>query len=146
MTSLKSFRKLLDQSTNYGELVPHIQEILGGKINTEFGNSLLHTLSLLNENHLTYQEWEQLHDSLKSKLDVSKFNDTTYHSIVRLFCSTYGYEFVEKKVGFNRTITGLLQEMETRKVTFRRRTFFPIFQRCFHEGNGHLVSRFISGV
>ena len=98
MTSLKSFRKLLDQSTNYGELVPHIQEILGGKINTEFGNSLLHTLSLLNENHLTYQEWEQLmiHSNLIWMYPV---RDTTYHSIVRLFCSTYGYEFVEKKAG-----------------------------------------------
>ena len=139
MLSLKSFRQLLDQTTNFGELIPHLQEILSGDINIEFGNSLLHTLSLFSENELTFEEWEELYNTLKSKLKVSEFTETTYYSIIRLFSSHFGFQLVETKGGFTSVITDLLQELEKSPFHFRRRTFFPIIQRCYLSQNKNLA-------
>lgn len=139
MLTLKSFRKLLDTTSNYVEMIPHIQEILTGDVNMEFGNSLLHTLSLFSEEDLTFAEWNELHEAIKSKLDVSKFNETTYHSIIRLMCSHFGFQYTEQKVGFTTVINSMIEEMELQEFTLRRRTFFPIIQRCHKQKNSDLA-------
>lgn len=128
MYTLKAFRNFVDKLNSYEELIPVIQEILTSPITLEFGNSLLHALSFLNEEYLTYEEWSELYLSLQKKLDLAEFNETTYNSMIKLFCSPFGYQHLMEIGDFEQIINRILEEMDFHDFPFRRRTLTHIFQ------------------
>ena len=59
MTTLTptNFRNLIDSVSSYSELIPYMQLLIDDTISKEYGNSFLHALSLLNSEHIEYEQW-----------------------------------------------------------------------------------------
>ena len=94
MITLKTFQNTLDDSTRYHEVIPMLKQVLDQELNIEFGNSIFHALSLLNESHLTYSEWKSFYETTQDKFRLSQYNDTTYHTLIKMWCSTFGCEYL----------------------------------------------------
>jgi len=136
MITINQFRKLMDgvKGGDYQFLIPHIQDLLlPEKISTEYGNSLLHALSFLNESHLTFDEWLTFYTEIKTKMDSDSYTDSSYNSLIKVLCSPFGYKFISLKGNFEEMITILLEEMEDRGFSYRHRTFQYIFQIAHRE-------------
>lgn len=138
MTSISltptNFRNLIDSVVSYYELIPVMQLLTEQPINKEYANSFLHALSLLDSDHLDYNEWIFLYQKVIESFPEDSFNKSTYPSLMQVFCSEYGYKFLNEKGQFDRKITSLLQIMQNRGITIRKRTLSPIIKAYYREG------------
>lgn len=132
MITLNTFRKTMDGSIHNQEIIPLLRQVLDQELNIEFGNSIFHALSLLNESHLTYSEWKSFYETTQDKFRLSQYNDTTYHTLIKMWCSTFGCDYLLETEGeMENIIQHLLEEMYQRDMVYRRRTLAPIFMMCY---------------
>ena len=106
--SASEFRKLIDSCSSYSELIPYLQIIVEQPINKEFGNSCLHALAFLNQEHLTYSEWLSIFTKVMTGFTEDKFDKSTYPSLMRVYCNPFGYQFLETQSGFLNTVENFL--------------------------------------
>ena len=133
MISAKKFREQIDtcQGAGYSNLLKHMEEISKTIMNTEYGNSFLHALSLLDSTHLEYPQWEEFFLKMTHNFYKDKYDKSTYHSMMRVFCSEYGFQYLEMNRGFQPAVTMLLNTMIKVKITLRRRTLSPIIKMAY---------------
>lgn len=130
------FRNLIDSVASYSELIPVMQLLTEQPIIKEYGNSFLHALALLDSSHLDYDEWLFFYQKVSQSFPEEQFDKSTYPSLMRVSCCEYGYMFLNKQGLFEKTITSLLQVMQNRGITLRKRTLSPIIQAYHREGKG----------
>lgn len=128
MISASEFRKNIDTCSSYSELIPYLQIILEQPITKEYGNSCLHALALLTQEHLEYTEWTSLLTKVLTSLTDDKFDKSTYPSLMRVYCNPFGYQFLETQEGFLATIENFLEIMDVKGITLRKRTISPLLE------------------
>ena len=128
MMSTNEFRKLIDSCSSYSELIPFLQIIVEQPISKEFGNSCLHALALLNQEHLKYSEWLSLFTKVMNGFTEEKFDKSTYPSLMRVYCNPFGYQFLESQGGFMSTVENFLDIMNQKGITLRKRTLSPLLE------------------
>ena len=131
--SASEFRKLIDSCSSYSELIPYLQIIVEQPINKEFGNSCLHALAFLTQEHLTYSEWLSLFTKVMTGFTEDKFDKSTYPSLMRVYCNPFGYQFLETQSGFKTTIENFLDIMVEKGITLRKRTLSPLIQLFYYQ-------------
>ena len=140
MTTLTptNFRNLIDSVSSYSELIPYMQLLIDDTISKEYGNSFLHALSLLNSEHIEFEQWLTFYHSLVESFQPEDYDKSTYPSLVRVFCSDFGYQFLNQSSSLEDKITELLQTMGSRSIKLRKRTLSPIIQAVWRENIPHL--------
>lgn len=130
------FRNLIDSVASYSELIPVMQLLIEQPLSKEYGNSFLHALSLLDSSHLEFEEWKFFYQIVSESFPEEYFDKSTYPSLIRVSCSEFGYMFLNNLGLFEKTITSLLQLMQSQGITLRKRTLSPIIQAYHREGKG----------
>ena len=134
MFSAKQFRNLIDESLetkNFSKVIEQMSLISQTVMDTEYGNSFIHALALLDNQYIEFEEWVGFFNLVNTNFSSKKFDKSTYHSMMRLFCSDYGHQHLETTEGFHSSVSYLLHTMLVKNITLRRRTLSPIIRVAY---------------
>tara|TARA_B100000123_G_scaffold272498_1_gene255479 strand:- start:2045 stop:3397 length:1353 start_codon:yes stop_codon:yes gene_type:complete len=136
LSQLRSTFDTLQKANTLEDYIPIMMEVIEEhndrkeKLSVEFGNSLFHSLSFLDEKVITYNDWVELFNIIKD-LIKDPWDFTTFNNLIKIYCSEFGFRFISTKNDFEEFIINHIMKMEIYGFELKMKTFLPIFNICY---------------